>query len=74
MRRRDARGLPPGHVCRTDDLGYPTVTAWYVAHQGKVPIQAAHALDVYIRTHDCTFAEAFQALVDRGAIILVGGP
>ncbi|HEY4632967.1 MAG TPA: hypothetical protein VIH00_03535 [Candidatus Limnocylindrales bacterium] len=65
------RGLPPDHHCRTDDMAYENVTAWYEDHVGRVPIQMAHSLSVYIRKHDCTFAEAYQALIDRGAIILL---
>jgi hypothetical protein len=66
------RVLPPGHRCRTDDLAYETVGAWFDDHQGRVPIQAAAGLDRYIRTHGCTFAEAFAALTGRrGPIILI---
>ena len=67
----DVRELPARHVCRVDDLAYESVGAWYTDHRGRVPIQAAHALTREMQTRGCTFAEAFTALVDRGAIILI---
>ena len=63
--------LGPDHVCRRDDPSYPTVGAWYEAHQGRVPIQAAHALSKLTRDGRMSFAEAFRTLVDRGALILI---
>jgi len=65
------RALPPGHACRVDDLAYQTVGAWFDAHEGRVPIQAAAGLARYVRTHDCTFGEAFTALTRRGGPIIV---
>ena len=61
----------PDHRCRTDDLAYPDVHAWWLDHQGRVPITMAHALSQYCKRHGCTFAEAFTALLDRGAIVLI---
>lgn len=61
----------PDHRCRTDDLGYPNVYAWWLDHQGRVPITMAHALSQYIKRHGCTFAEAYTAMLDRGAIVLI---
>jgi hypothetical protein len=64
--------LPPGHSCRTDDLQYESVGAWYEDHRGRVPIQAAQGLDRYVRSHGCSFAEAFQALrAPSGPMILL---
>jgi hypothetical protein len=37
----------------------------------RVPIQMAMGLDRYTKAHGRTFAEAYQALLDRGAIILI---
>ena len=61
----------PDHRCRIDDLAYPNVHEWYLDHRGRVPIQMAHGLSQYIKRHECTFAEAFTALVNGGAIVLV---
>jgi hypothetical protein len=61
----------PDHRCRTDDLAYPDVWAWWLDHQGRVPITMAHGLSQYVKHHGCTFGEAFSALVDRGAIVLI---
>jgi len=67
-----ARGtLPPSHRCRVDDLRYESVLAWFEDHRGRVPIQAAHGLDRYMKAHGCTFAEAFAALTNGGPIILI---
>ena len=64
--------MPPGHLCRVDDLAYDSVSDWFDDHHGRVPIQAAAALDRYVRTPGCTFAEAFTALTgQRGPIILI---
>ena len=63
--------LPPGHRCRVDDLRYESVGAWFEDHRGRVPIQAAAALDRYSRDHGCSFAEAFTALTNGGPIILI---
>ena len=69
---RDWGSLPPGHRCRVDDLAYDSVSDWFNDHHGRVPIQAAAALDRYVRTTGCTFAEAFTALTGkRGPIILI---
>jgi hypothetical protein len=69
--RSEPPPLGPDHVCRRDDPGYDSVGAWYEAHRGRVPIQAAMALDRLVRDRGLTFAEAFRALVDRGALILL---
>ena len=63
--------LGPDHVCRRDDPAYDSVGAWYDAHRGRVPIQAAAALDRLVRDCGLTFAEAFLTLVDGGALILL---
>jgi hypothetical protein len=64
--------LPPGHRCRADDLAYTSVSDWFNDHHGRVPIQAAVALDRYVRATGSTFAEAFTALSSkRGPIILI---
>jgi len=63
--------LGPDHVCRRDDPNYDSVGAWYEAHRGRVPIQAALALDRLIRHRGLPFGEAFRTLVDRGALILL---
>ena len=69
---RTPGSLPPGHRCRVDDLGYPSVSGWFNDHRGRVPVQAAAGLDRFIRAKGCTFAEAFAALTgDRGPIILI---
>lgn len=65
---RPTRG--PDHRCRVDDLAYEDVHDWWLDHQGRVPITMAHALSEHRRRHGSTFAEAFQVLVDRGAIVL----
>lgn len=62
----------PDHRCRIDDPKYENVWEWWEDHQGKVPITMAHALSQYRQRHGCTFGEAYQALVDRGAIVLIG--
>ena len=67
--------LPVGHRCRSDDLAYTDVGTWYRDHVGRVPVQAAVALERYMRSHDATFAEAFRALTGRGGpIILLDEP
>lgn len=48
---------------------YSTVGEWYADYRGFVPIQMAHGLSRYIKQHGCTFAEAYRALRERGAII-----
>jgi hypothetical protein len=63
--------LGPDHVCRRDDPGYATVGEWYEAHQGRVPIQAAHALSRLVKERNMSFADAFRILVGRGALILI---
>jgi hypothetical protein len=63
--------LRPDHVCRRDDPGYASVGEWYEAHRGRVPIQAAAALSRLVRERQMSFADAFWALVDRGALILI---
>jgi hypothetical protein len=65
------RVLPPGHRSRTDDLAYENVSAWFDDHQRRVPIQCAGALDRFMRTHGCTFAEAFTAVTRRGGPIIL---
>ena len=65
--------LPPDHQCRVDDLRYASVSAWYIDHRGRVPIQAAIGLSRYVKENGCTFAEAFSALIGRGALILIKG-
>lgn len=61
----------PDHPCRIDDLAYPNVNDWYLDHQGLFPITMAHALSLYESRHGCTFAQAFTALLDSGAIVLI---
>ena len=68
--RSEPPPLGPDHVCRRDDPGYDSVGAWYDAHRGRVPIQAA-TLDRLVRDRSLTFAEAFLTLVDGGALILL---
>jgi hypothetical protein len=63
--------LGPDHDCRRDDPRYPSVGAWWEDHRGRVPIQMAAGLDRYVREHGVSFGEAFQALLDRGAIVLI---
>jgi hypothetical protein len=63
--------LGPDHVCRRDDPGYATVGEWYEAHQGRVPIQAAHALSRLVTERNMSFADAFRSLVGGGALILI---
>jgi hypothetical protein len=63
--------LPPGHRCRVDDLAYESVSAWFHDHHGRVPIQAAAALDQYVKRTGSTFAEAFKVLTNGGPIILI---
>ena len=63
--------LPPGHRCRTDDLAYTSISEWFADHAGHVPIQAAAALDRFVRQHHCSFAVAFVALTNHGPIILI---
>ena len=64
-------GLPPDHHCRTDDLAYESVGDWYADHRGRVPVVMAWKLSEFQHEHGGTFAEAFQAFLDRGAIILI---
>jgi hypothetical protein len=64
--------LPPGHICRIDDLAYQSVGEWYEAHRGRVPVQAAGWLSAYMKTHNCSFAAAFAAATGhRGPLILI---
>lgn len=60
------------HDCRVDDLRYESLDAWWRDHQGRVPIQAAEALDRDVRRHRGSFGEAFAALTGhRGPIVLI---
>jgi hypothetical protein len=52
--------LGPDHVCRRDDPSYASVGAWYEAHRGRVPIQAAQALSQLVRERQVSFADAFS--------------
>ena len=61
--------LPPGHVCRRDDLTYESVFAWY--RDQRVPTAAARALSQLIRRHNLTFAEPCTALVSSGALVML---
>ena len=64
--------LPMGHRCRSDDLAYTDAGTWYRDHVGRVPVQAAAALERYMQAHDATFAEAFRSLAGpRGPIVLL---
>lgn len=62
---------PPGHICRIDDLAYESVDAWYEAHKGRMPIQAAGWLSGYIKKHNCSFALAFAAGTGPGGPIIL---
>lgn len=66
--------LGPDHDCRRDDPGYATVGEWWEAHRGRVPIQAAAALDQLVKTRGMSFADAFRALVDSRAMVFVDEP
>jgi hypothetical protein len=68
---RTLGSLPPGHRCRVDDLAYTSVSDWFNDHQGRVPIQAAAALDRYMERTGSTFAEAFAALSGKGGPIIL---
>jgi hypothetical protein len=73
MARRD-RPRPVGsleHNCRVDDPKYKSVSEWYANHQGRVPVVMAWRLSRYVKEHGCTFGDAYTALLDRGAIILI---
>jgi hypothetical protein len=64
--------LPLGHRCKSDDAAYGSVDAWYEAHRGRVPIQAAGWISGYMKTHNCSFAVAFAAATGpRGPLILI---
>lgn len=66
-----AGSLPPGDICRVDDLSYTSVGDWYADHRGRVPIRAAAALDRYIKAHGCSFGEAFATLSGPGGPIIL---
>lgn len=63
--------LPPGHICRIDDLAYQSVGEWFEAHKGRVPVQAAGWLGGYMKEHQCTFAEAFAAATGQGGPMIM---
>lgn len=71
MKAPPVRPIPAGRHCATDDLGYGSVSEWWRDHRGRVPIQAAAALDRHIRSRGCTFGEAFAALSGRGGPIVL---
>lgn len=48
---------------------YSSVSEWFADYRGFVPIQMAHGLSRYIERNNCSFADAYRALRDGGAII-----
>lgn len=52
-----------------DPPTYSSVGEWYRDYRGYVPIQMAQGLDRYMHRTGATFAEAYAALRDAGAII-----
>jgi hypothetical protein len=63
--------LGPDHDCRRDDPTYESVGGWYEDHQGRVPIEMAQGLSRYMKERGVSFGEAYRALLDAGAIILL---
>ena len=53
--------LARDHRCRTDDLAYPTVGAWWADHQGRVPIQAVAGLEILRSLHGVQIARALPS-------------
>jgi hypothetical protein len=65
------RPLPEGHDCRRDDPRYPTISDWFADHRGMVPLHMAWQISVLMKRRNISFGEAYQALLDAGAIGLV---
>ena len=68
----DPRKLPRSiRILRMPFGGYESVSDWYRHHSGRVPIQMAWGIDQRMKQTGETFTEAWTALVNAGAIILI---